>query len=68
VIVEIITFFPLIVLVTLFKKTKSRHNRLTQFKKMLQKENNADSEIKILNMNSINFKKKKCLNVLGLSK
>jgi hypothetical protein len=59
VIVEIITFLPLIVLVTLFKKTKSRHNRLTQFKKMLKKEKNLNSDIKILNMNLANLKKKK---------
>jgi len=59
VIVEIITFVPLIALVILFKKTKSRHNRLKKFKKMLQNENNADSDVKLLKMNSTNLKKKK---------
>jgi hypothetical protein len=59
VIVEIITFVPLIALVILFKKTKSRNNRLKKFKKMLQNENNANSDVKILNIKSTNFKKKK---------
>ncbi len=58
-IAEIITFIPLIALVILFKKTKSRHNRLKKFKKMLQNENNADSDVKLLKMNSTNLKKKK---------
>jgi hypothetical protein len=59
VIVEIITFVPLIVLVILFKKTKSRQKRSTQFKKMLQKETNLDSDIKILKMKSNQVTKKK---------
>jgi len=57
--VEIITFVPLIALVILFKKTKSRNNRLKKFKKMLQNEHNADSDVKILNIKSTNLKKKK---------
>ena len=56
---EIITFVPLIAIVILFKKTKSRHNRLKKFKKMLQNENNADSDVKILKIKSTNLKKKK---------
>jgi len=59
VIVEIITFVPLIALVILFKKTKSRHNRLKKFKKMLQNEKNADSDVKLSKINLTNLKKKK---------
>jgi hypothetical protein len=57
--VEIITFVPLIALVILFKKTKSRHNRLKKFKKMFKNENNADFDVKLLKMNITNLRKRK---------